>query len=113
MNVFFSYAHEDEGLRDRLGNHLEILKRSGKIRTWHDREITAGSEWAGAIDDHLEAADIILLLVSPAFIASDYCWDVELRRAMERHEAGTALVIPIILRPIDWHGAYWQKSGDN
>ncbi len=109
MNVFFSYAHEDEGLRDRLENHLEILKRSDKISTWHDRKITAGSEWAGAIDKHLEAADIILLLVSPAFIASDYCWDVELCRATERHSAGTALVIPIILRPIDWHGAPFGK----
>lgn len=109
LNVFFSYAHKDEDLRDELATHLALLKRSGKIRTWHDREIVPGGEWAGAIDENQEAADVILLLVSPAFIASDYCWDVELKRAMERHETGEARVIPIILRPVDWHEAPFGK----
>ncbi len=109
MNVFFSYSHQDEGLRDELESHLSILKRSGRIHTWHDRKITPGGEWAGAIDNRLEAADVILLLVSPPFLASDYCWDVELRRAMERHEAGEARVIPVILRPVDWHDAPFGK----
>ncbi len=109
LNVFFSYHRKDEDLRDELAAHLAILKRGGQIRTWHNREIAAGDDWAGVIDDHLEAADVILLLVSPAFVASDYSWNVEIERAMERHETGKARVIPIILRPVDWHDAPFGK----
>jgi len=93
----------------RLENHLSILRRSRLVRDWHDRRIGAGHEWAGAIDDELERAQIILLLVSPDFIASDYCWDVELQRALERHEAGAAVVIPVILRPVLWQDAPFGK----
>ncbi len=109
LSVFFSYHSRDEDLRDQLETHLALLKRTGQIRTWHDRKITAGGEWAGAIDEHLEAADIILLLVSPPFLASDYCWDVEIKRAVELHEAREARVIPIILRPSDWSDAPFAK----
>lgn len=101
-SLFFSYSHRDEALRDRLEVHLSALKREGAISTWHDRRITAGDALGQRIDDQLENADIILLLVSPDFLASDYCHDVEMRRALERHEAGTARVIPVILRPCDW-----------
>ncbi|MCP3962733.1 MAG: toll/interleukin-1 receptor domain-containing protein [bacterium] len=100
LNVFLSYSHEDEKLREELETHLAPLKRGGQIRTWHDRRIPPGDEWAGEIDDNLELADVVLLLVSPPFIASDYCWDVEVKRATERHEAGEARVIPVILRPV-------------
>jgi hypothetical protein len=93
--VFFSYAHRDEALRNELANYLRLLERQGIIAGWHDRRITAGTEWAGAIDAHLQRAQIILLLVSAAFLASDYCYDVELQLAMARHEAGEARVIPI------------------
>src|SRR5205085_7073145 len=79
------------------------------ISSWHDRGIGAGNEWAGAIDEHLKTADIILLMVSASFIASDYCYDVELKLAMKRHEAGEARVIPIILRPCDWTKAPFGK----
>lgn len=109
LSVAFFYHDRDKAWRDELETHLAFLKRGGKIRTWHDLKITASDEWQGAIDDHLESADVILLLVSPAFIASDYCWDLELGRAMERHEAGDARVIPIILRPVDWHDAPFGK----
>lgn len=109
IEVFFSYSHQDEGLRDELAKHLKLLQRQGVISTWHDRDISAGSEWAGAIDDHLNSAQIILLLISPDFMASDYCFDLEMRRAMERYEAGEAVVIPIILRPVDWTGAVFSK----
>ncbi|MBW4577998.1 MAG: toll/interleukin-1 receptor domain-containing protein [Tildeniella nuda ZEHNDER 1965/U140] len=109
IEVFFSYSHRDETLRDELAKHLSILKRQGVITAWHDRQITAGSEWAGAIDDHLNSARVILLLISADFLASDYCWDIELRRAIERHEAGDACVIPIILKPVDWSGAPFSK----
>src|SRR5215469_1143805 len=107
--VFFSYAHNDEDLRNELANHLSLLKRQSVIREWHDRQITAGEEWAGEISSHLQSAEIILLLVSSDFLASDYCYDIEMQRALERHEAGDARVIPIILRPVDWHDAPFGK----
>jgi TIR domain len=76
LEVFFSYAHRDEALRVELVKHLSLLQRQGVITTWHDRKITAGTEWAGAIDAHLQSAQIILLLVSADFMASDY-WVVQ------------------------------------
>jgi DNA-binding NarL/FixJ family response regulator len=109
LEVFFSYAHKDEALRDKLVTHLSTLKRQGAITDWHDRLISPGAEWVGQIDNHLNAAGIILLLISPDFIASDYCYGVELVRAMERHQAGQARVIPIILRPVDWTGTPFSK----
>jgi hypothetical protein len=109
VELFFSYSHKDERLRDELAIHLKMLRRQGVISAWHDRQITAGSEWANAINDHLNSAEIILLLISPDFIASDYCYDIELKRAMERHEAREAVVIPVILRPVDWTGAPFGK----
>ena len=93
--VFFSYSHRDEALRDELEIHLALLRREGLIQSWHDRRIDAGDELDGSIDKNLETADIILLLVSPYFIASNYCFDVEMRRAIERHNAGNARVIPV------------------
>jgi hypothetical protein len=85
-----------------LEKHLSVLKRQGIIGTWHDRSIDAGRDIDREIDQHLEASDIILLCVSPDFLASDYCWSNEMNRAMERHDAGEAIVVPIILRPCDW-----------
>jgi hypothetical protein len=108
-NVFFSYSHVDEDLRDQLEKQLSMLKRQGVIDTWHDRRIGAGEEIDRAIDDHINSDDIILLLVSPDFIASDYCYDIEMNRAMERHAAGAAAVIPVILRACDWHHAPFGK----
>lgn len=105
VKLFFSYSHKDEALRDDLATHLALLKRQGVIDAWHDRQISAGSEWKNAIDEHLETADIILLLVSADFLASDYCFDIEVKRAMERHQEGSAKVIPVSLRPCDTNGA--------
>jgi hypothetical protein len=109
VDVFYSYSHKDEELRDELQKHLSLLKRQGVIRDWHDRRITAGSEWSGQIDDYLDSAGVILLLVSSDFLASDYCYDVEMKRAMERHAKGEAVVIPIILRSVDWQAAPFSK----
>ncbi|MEH2337790.1 toll/interleukin-1 receptor domain-containing protein [Nostoc sp.] len=109
VKVFFSYSYKDEVLRDELATHLSMMKRQGVIEAWHDREISAGSEWANAIDDNLNVADIILLLVSANFLASDYCYDKEMTRAMERHEHKEARVIPIILKPTDWNSAPFGK----
>ena len=108
-NVFFSYCHADEALRDQLEKQLSMLKRQGVIDTWHDRRIGAGQEIDAAIDDHINSDEIILLLVSPDFIASDYCYNIEMARAMERHAAGEAIIIPVILRPCDWHYAPFGK----
>lgn len=109
IRVFNSYAHEDEAQRDRLEKHLTILKRQKVIQTWHDRKILPGQNWADQIDQNLEEADIILLLISADFIASDYCYEIEVRRALERHEAGEAVVVPIILRPVDWTDAPFAR----
>lgn len=107
--LFFSYSHVDENLRDQLEIHLSALQRQGLISTWHDRRITGGTEFDTAIDEYLDAADIILLLVSPDFIASDYCYEREMNRALQRHSSGKARVIPVILRPCDWHDLPFGK----
>ncbi len=109
IEVFYSYSHKDEELRDQLENHLTMLRRDGIIKGWHDRRISAGQEWDGKIDEHLNSAGIILLLVSADFLASNYCYDIEVKRAMERHDSGDACVIPIILRPCDWQKASFGK----
>jgi len=109
VEVFYSYSHKDGKLRDEVEKSLTMLKREGIITGWHDRKIGGGEEWAGAIDEHINSAQIILLLISADFLASDYCYDVEVKRGMERHEAGEALVIPVILRPVDWSSAPFGK----
>src|SRR5271169_4591905 len=101
ITIFISYAHEDEDLRQVLDKHLSLLKRQGLIGVWHDRDISAGTDWKQTISIHLSAAQIILLLVSPNFMASKYCYSVEMKQAIERHDAKEARVIPIILRPVD------------
>lgn len=103
--VFFSYSHADEALRDQIEKQLALLKRQGLVETWHDRRIGAGSDFAKEIDEHVESDDIILLLISADFLDSDYCYEREMARALERHTAGDAVVIPVILRPCDWEGA--------
>jgi len=103
--VFFSFAHEDEELREEFEKHLSNLRRQGVISNWYDRDISTGNGWDEDIAHHLNSAQVILLLVSPDFMNSDYVNDVEMKRAMERHEAGEARVIPVILRPVDWAGA--------
>ncbi|MEH2217536.1 MULTISPECIES: toll/interleukin-1 receptor domain-containing protein [unclassified Nostoc] len=107
--IFFSYSHRDETLRDELEIHLAMLKKQGFIETWHDRRITAGEEFDKAISKNLEEADIILLLVSSDFLASNYCYDIEMQRAMEKHEQGESHIIPVILRPCDWRSAPFGK----
>lgn len=109
VRVFYSYAHKDERLRERLVTHLRLLQRQGLIESWHDRQIEAGEEWKDKIDDNLERADIILLLVSADFMNSDYCYEKEMKRALERHENGEARVIPIIVRNVSWSNAPFAK----
>lgn len=103
--IFFSYSHKDEVFRNELEAHLALLKHEGLVEAWHDRRIVAGDVVDDAIFSQLEAADVILLLVSSDFINSPYCYSREMARAMERHHAGQARVIPVILRHCDWHRA--------
>ena len=109
IEILFSYAHKDEKLRNELEKGLSVLKRQNRIVCWHDRQISGGDPWEQAISSHLDTADIILLLVSRAFIASDYSNRVEVRYALERHEKGEVRVIPVILRQCDWHNEPFAK----
>lgn len=107
--LVFSYSHADEALRNELEKHLASLKRRGKISTWHDRRIAPGQEFEHEIDHYFAQADIVLLLISSDFINSDYCWDVEMKNALARHERGEAIVIPVILRNCAWHDLPFGK----
>ena len=109
VKIFFSYSHKDEALRDKLEVQLATLKHEGLIEPWHDRRITAGSPLDQRINARLEEADIILLLVSPDFLASQYCYGLEVTRALDRHKSGNARVIPVILRPCDWLHTPFKK----
>jgi TIR domain/CHAT domain len=109
IDIFISYSHKDDDLREELVIQLSNLKRQGKINAWHDRAIEAGEEWETQIKSNLESAQIILLLISPPFMASDYCYDIEMERAIARHNEGTARVIPILLRPCDWKDSPFSK----
>lgn len=102
IKIFFCYAREDAHHLKKLKQNFQQLQRQGLVELWYDRDISAGSEWKHDIEQHLNSAQIILLLISQDFIASEYCYSVEMRRALERHEQGEARVIPIYLRPIYW-----------
>jgi AAA domain-containing protein/TIR domain-containing protein len=109
LRVFYSYAAKDEALRERLEVHLKLLARQDLIEPWHQRHMLAGSIVRTELDEHLDRADLILLLVSPDFLASDECWGAQMKRALERHEAGSARVVPILMRPCDWMHAPFAK----
>ena len=108
-SIFFSYSHKDKDLQQRLKVFLSPLRRSAKISVWSDEEIKAGDEWDAKIKDRLRSADIILLLVSADFLASDYIYEVELETAMQRHDEGSAIVVPIILKPCQWKDMQFGK----
>ena len=103
VNIFICYVRKDEALLKELKNHLRPLQFQSLIDIWHDRDISAGDEWDRQIKEHLNTAQIILLLRSSDFLNSQYAYDIEIRRALERHKKGEAKVIPIILRPTLWH----------
>lgn len=110
VEVFVSYSHRDDELRGHLETSLIMLRHRGVVRQWSDRRIIPGQEWDKQIDKQLESADIIILLVSPDFLASAYCYDIEVVRAMQRHERDEACVIPVILRfTDDWQSALFGK----
>jgi O-acetyl-ADP-ribose deacetylase (regulator of RNase III) len=107
--VFISYSHDDERLRKKLGKHLSPLVRQGLISIWHDRMIRAGSNWEDDIDERLETARVVLLLVSSSFVDSGYCYGLEMKRALERRKRGEAEVIPVLLKPVSLRGLQLEK----
>src|SRR5947209_3677633 len=101
VNLFYAYAETDENLRQELEDHLASLKREGLIAPWHKGSISPGSNWREEITTHLNSAQVILLLLSASFLASDFCESTLLDRIIERHDTEQILVIPIFLRPCD------------
>ena len=102
IEIFFSYAHEDEDLMDDVRRQLIVYERNGQILKWHDRMISAGGDWKSEIDHRLTNARIVLLFMSPHFIESRYCYEIEGETALQRHKSGDSIVIPIVLRPCPW-----------
>src|SRR5436305_1017966 len=105
LKLIYCYAREDKGFRDELDRHLSNMKRKYRMVSWSDREIRPGTEWEREIDTQLNTAHLILLLISAHFMGSDYCYSIEMERALQRHKAGSARVIPILLRRVDWEDA--------
>lgn len=109
LEVFISYSQKDIRLRNELTKHLSNLRNQGIISDWHEGNITAGTEWKSQILNHLNTAQVILLLISADFMASDFCYSIEMKQAIARHDANQARVIPIILKPADWKGSPFEK----
>ena len=109
FTVFISYSHRDRAFCQKLETHLSNLRRQNVITSWYDGDISPGSEWKPQINEHLNTDHIILLLISADFMASDFCYSLEMTQAIARHDANQARVLPIILRPTDWQGAPFAK----
>lgn len=109
VNIFYSYSHRDEELRERFEVHMAGLKRKGLIEEWHDRKILSGQNFENAIDKNLTNADIVIFFVSADFIASDYCYKNEVIKSVERHNQGHCTVVSVILRECDWEGAPFES----
>ena len=104
IRLFISYSHEDEHMRKQLVEHLGILDFQGLTEGWDDHHIVPGSEWEAVIDERLNSANIIVLLISSKYFSSKPCKS-EMKRAMERHKADEARVIPVLLSDCDWRNA--------
>jgi len=109
IKIFYCYASEDKALRDDLEMHLSSLKYQKQITHWYDGEIRPGTERQPEIDIHLNTAHIILLLVSPHFMASEHHYNIEMEQAIKRHNLGKTCAIPVILRPVIWEDASFSK----
>ena len=105
LQLYFSYSEKDVAMLDEIEAGLSMLKREGYITTWDDRLVRPGTDWNREIWEHLDHADIILLLISQGYLNSDFQYGVEMQRALEKHEQREARVIPILLSPCDWQHA--------
>jgi hypothetical protein len=104
LNIFISYAHEDEDLKVQLEKRLKGIRRDYPIEIWSDRQMLAGTPIHAEILKRLEAADITLLLISPDFVTSDYCWTTEMQIALQQYELVGKVFVPIIVRlTTEWH----------
>ena len=102
IHIFYSYAHEDKRYQQRIKQQLGHLKNQGLITQFSNQDILPGQEWKNEVNKELEAANIILLLISPAFLDSEYYYTEEMKHAFQRHEEREARIIPIIIRPCEW-----------
>lgn len=109
LKLFVSYSHKDEAFREDLETHFTMLMRQGKISVWNDRKILPGGNIDNNIDIHLADSDIVIFLISPDFIRSEYCFSKELSDALDLHEEGRVQVVPIIIRPCDWMEAPFAR----
>jgi hypothetical protein len=109
LHIFLSFAHEDRAYRDALDKHLTALQVAGFIDDWYKQEILPGSEWQNVVDEQFDRADIILLFITPDYIASNYLYSVQMKKALEKHDAGIARVIPILFRPTSWYNLPFAK----
>ncbi len=109
QKVFISYSHADEEYMTQFVNHISVMKKEGLIEEWHDRKILSGQEWNKEINDNLISSTIIIMLISSDFLGSEYCYDIEMMKAMELHNSRKAIVIPIIVRSCDWSRAPFSK----
>jgi excisionase family DNA binding protein len=105
LETVLSYSHANPKQRKKLREQLIQLEREGLIRTWDDRKLRVGQEVDASIQAQLEMTEVFILLLSPAFLASDYCHGVEMQHALERHAEGSALVLPIITIPCAWQNS--------
>lgn len=110
LKVFVSYSHVDDEHKNDLLAHLDPLRRIGLISVWHDGKLVAGDDWGKEIAEQIDAADVVLLLVSANFLMSDFCYSDEMKRAVQRHMARECVVVPVILRPCDWKHAEFAIS---
>jgi hypothetical protein len=114
--IFCSYSHKDEKYRGELEKHLALLSRHGAVEVWHDRLIRPGQDWAREIDENLDHANLVLMLISADFLASQYCYGIEMERALRRARSGATHVVPILVRKCDLEGApfsdlQWLPTG--
>jgi hypothetical protein len=96
VRAFLSYAHEDHRWRDRVLKHIGWLAHTGQLVAFDDRQLRAGEQWDERIKRELDAADLVVVLISPDFVGSRFCSVEELLRAVERQEAGRADLVPIV-----------------
>jgi hypothetical protein len=105
LTAFISYSHLDEHAVDRLTKHFSMLRRDGLVTEWHDQKILAGGDIDAEISKHLDSSDLFIPLLSPDFLASSYCYDLEMTRALERHDKGVLRIVPIVVQPCDWQNS--------
>jgi hypothetical protein len=102
LKVFLSYAHADDALKAEFDTHSGALKHANTIAIWSDSGVSPGSRWESEIVKQLDDADIVVMLVSPAFLSSEFIQTKELPHVMDRYDSGQVIVIPIIVRECAW-----------